>query len=144
MARWKPLTLAALVAGACLTSPRLPETVAEGTWGGDDAGLIVRNDGAHAHIGCTLGDAPVPIPLDGDGRFDVAAEWNVNAFPIDLGIVHPARITGSTDGHRLTFTVVLTDTGQTLGPVLVTFGREPRMQNCPICRIPDRKPEHGT
>jgi hypothetical protein len=29
--------------------------------------------------------------------------------------------------------VRLIDTGQVLGPALLTFGREPRMQNCPIC-----------
>jgi len=30
--------------------------------------------------------------------------------------------------------VRLSDTGQALGPVRLTRGREPRMQDCPICR----------
>jgi hypothetical protein len=58
----------------------------------------------------------------------------VDAFPIDRGIVHPARYTGSTDGRNLVLSVRLTDTGQTLGPVGLVLGLEPRMVNCPICR----------
>jgi hypothetical protein len=136
----RTLALATVLAAACLTSPEIPGTLPVGTWGGEDAGLLVRDDGVHAHIGCTLGDVPGSIPLDPDGRFEVTGQWNVNAFPIDLGIVHPARLSGRTDGRTLRFTVVLTDTGQSLGPAIVRFGREPKMVNCPICRNPDRAP----
>ena len=134
MRRRVVLVLALFVAGACETSRMELDTVPVGTWGGEDAGLIVRTDGAHAHIGCTLGDVPGPIPLDSEGRFDVAGQWNVDAYPIDRGILHPARLSGRTDGRTLTLSVLLTDTSQVLGPALLTFGREPRMQNCPICR----------
>ena len=75
-----------------------------------------------------------PQELLFSGRFDVEGQWNVDAFPVDRGIRHPARLTGRTDGHTLTFAVRLSDTGQALGPALVTLGKEPRMQNCPICR----------
>jgi hypothetical protein len=87
-----------------------------GTWGGDDAGLIVSATEVHAHIGCTNG--------------------NVDAHPVDRGILHPARFFGRTDGRTLTLVVRLTDTGQTLGPVELRFGREPSMRICPICRVP--------
>jgi len=128
------LCLAVLGAGACGAPRVIPDTVPKGTWGGDDGGLIVTAEGAHAHVGCTLGDVTGPIALDAEGRFDVEAQWNVDAFPIDRGIHHPARISGNTDGHTLTFAVRLSDTGRTLGPTVVTLGKEPRMQNCPICR----------
>lgn len=134
MVRRAVLLFALIPAGACEGSRVALDTVPVGTWGGDDAGLVVRADGAHAHIGCTLGDVPGPIPLDPGGRFDVSGQWNVDAFPIDRGILHPARLSGRTDGRTLTLSVLLTDTGQVLGPARVTFGREPRMQNCPICR----------
>ncbi len=130
--------LAVLLVGACEASRIELETVPVGTWGGDDAGLLVRADGAHAHIGCTLGDVAGPIPVDAEGRFEVAGQWNVDAFPIDLGILHPARLSGRTDGRTLRFSVLLTDTGRALGPVLVTLGREPEMVNCPICRTAPR------
>jgi hypothetical protein len=128
------LGLAILITGACEPSPVGLDTVPEGTWGGDDGGLIVTAEGAHAHIGCTLGDITGPIALDAEGRFDVDGQWNVDAFPINRGIVHPARLSGRTDGATLSLAVRLTDTGRELGPVLLTRGREPRMQNCPICR----------
>jgi len=126
--------LVLLAMGAC-ADPRVgPETVPDGTWGGDDGGLIVTADGAHAHIGCTLGDVTGTIALDADGRFDVEGQWNVDAFPVNRGILHPARLSGRTDGATLSLAVRLSDTGQALGPVSLTRGREPRMQDCPICR----------
>jgi hypothetical protein len=128
--------VAFLLVGACGTSRLDVETVPDGTWGGDDAGLVVRADSAHAHIGCTLGDLPAPIAVDRDGRFEVEGQWNVDAYPVNRGILHPARVSGRTDGRTLTFSVRLTDTGQVLGPSVVTLGREPRMVNCPICRLP--------
>ena len=51
---------------------------------------------------------------------------------------HPARFTGSTDGHVMTLTVTLTDTAVTLGPVVLELGKEPQMGPCPICRKPGR------
>jgi len=136
MRRRVVLVLTLLLVGACGASRVELEKVPEGTWGGDDAGLLVRADGAHAHIGCTLGDVSGPIPLDGEGRFEITGQWNVDAYPIDRGILHPALLSGRTDGRTLTFSVRLTDTGQALGPVRVAFGREPEMVNCPICRTP--------
>jgi hypothetical protein len=125
----------ALWVAACGTSGGPPlDRVPAGTWGGDDAGLIVSAEGAHAHVGCTSGDITGEIALDADGRFDVPGIYNVDAFPVDRGIRHPARLTGRTDGRTLTFTVRLTDTGQTLTSGELALGREPRMQNCPICR----------
>jgi hypothetical protein len=128
------LVLTLLLVGACGASRVELDKVPEGTWGGDDAGLLVRADGAHAHIGCTLGDVLGPIPVDAEGRFEIAGRWNVDAYPIDRGILHPALLSGHTDGRMLTFSVRLTDTGQSLGPARVAFGREPQMVNCPICR----------
>ena len=134
MLRTLLLCLVVLGAVACEASRVVPDTVPNGTWGGDDGGLIVTAEGAHAHIGCTVGDVTGPIALDAEGRFDLEVQWNVDAFPVDRGIRHPARLSGRTDGHTLTLAVRLSDTGQAFGPVILTLGKEPRMQNCPICR----------
>ena len=130
----------ALVAAALLppsgcrsTGPSGPGRVAVGTWGGRDAGMVVEERSAHVHIGCTRGDVGQGIPLDADGHFDVTGTYNVDAFPIDRGILHPARFAGDTDGRSLTLSVRLTDTGQTLGPVVLRLGVTPQMANCPIC-----------
>ena len=128
------LGLALLMMGGCEPSRVGLDRIPAGTWGGDDGGLIVTAEGAHAHIGCTLGDVTGAIALDEEGRFDVEGQWNVDAFPVNRGILHPARLSGQTDGATLSLAVRLSDTGQALGPVRLTRGREPRMQDCPICR----------
>ena len=111
-----------------------PGDLVLGTWGGTDAGLIATDSGAHLHIGCTLGNVAGPITLDAEGRFDVPALYNINAYPIDLGILHPARVTGVVIGRSLRLTVQLTDTVVALGPVRLRIGTEPGMVMCPICR----------
>jgi len=111
-----------------------------GTWGGDNAGLIGSDSTAHVHIGCTFGETGGPILPDSLGRFDVAGLYNVDAYPVGPGTNHPARFSGVVSGGRLTLTVTLTDTTRTLGPVSLTYGVEPRMGPCPICRPRVRAP----
>src|SRR5437879_12141786 len=79
-----------------------------GTWGGDNAGLIADDTSAHAHIGCSYGNVHQQIVPDGLGRFDVPGEYNITAFPVDRGILHPARFTGLVNGSTMTLLVTLT------------------------------------
>lgn len=131
--------LSMLAALACYNSSSAPITEVVGTWGGDDAGLIVTDTDVHVHIGCTLGDALGPIRPDAYGRFEASGTYNVDAFPINRGITHPARFTGQITGQTMTLTVSLTDTARVLGPVTLTFGKEPKMGPCPICRTPKQR-----
>jgi hypothetical protein len=59
-----------------------------------------------------------------------------------MGPTLPAQFAGLVRGNVLTLTVAVDDTVMkdlvALGPVTVVFGREPRMQVCPICREPAR------
>ncbi len=128
------LTIATLMACSAATSAHITEVA--GTWGGDNAGLIVSSNDVHVHIGCTLGDAVGPIHPDADGRFEASGTYNVDAYPIDRGIVHPASFAGRIVGETMTLTVSLTDTARVLGPVTLFFGKEPKMGPCPICRVP--------
>ena len=127
---------AILALAACSAVTSTPITEVAGTWGGDNAGLIVDKDNAHVHIGCTVGDAVGPIRPDQDGRFVATGTYNVDAYPVDRGIIHPASFTGRIVGETMTLTVTLTDTGQVLGPVALIYGKEPTMGPCPICRVP--------
>jgi len=127
------LVLAFLISSCGDSEPTPPLGSLVGTWGGDDAGFIVADTGAHAHIGCTKGDVMGAIVPDESGRFDAVGEYNINAYPIDMGIRHPARFIGQVDGRVLSLTVVLTDTVVSFGPVSLTYGREPGMVICPIC-----------
>jgi len=73
---------------------------------------------------------------DEQGRFDTPGRYNITLYPVARGPDHPARFTGSTDGHVMTLTVTLTDTAVTLGPLRLELGKEPQMGPCPICRKP--------
>lgn len=138
------LCLIPLVLLACRTGvggPELPaDRLAQGTWGGNDNGAIVRADGVHIHIGCTLGDFPAPVLLDADGRFRVEGAYALRAFPVQRETL-PAQLAGIVQGRRMTFTIAVNDTVNrvpvALGPITLTFGVEPRMRNCPICRDPE-------
>jgi hypothetical protein len=116
-----------------LAGPRPSPGKVAGTWGGDNAGLIADDTSAHVHIGCTYGDVHQPIVADGRGNFDLPGEQDITAHPVDRGILHPARFSGTVLGRTMTLTVTLTDTAVTLGPVHVTLGQTPKLGPCPIC-----------
>ena len=113
-----------------------PGPIETGVWGGDNAGAIVSDMSAHVHIGCTAGDTKQALVADSTGHFDVLGLYNITLYPVARGPDHPARFFGWTDGHVMSLTVALTDTAVTLGPVELTFGKEPMMGPCPICRKP--------
>jgi len=129
----------ALLAGCTASTASHPgDELSEGTWGGDRAGAVVQAAGVHVHVNCTKGDFPAPIALDEDGRFSVAGSYVLRAYPVEVGPSLPAQFAGVVIGKRLTMTIAVNDTVEqklvVLGPVTVTFGREPQMAMCPICR----------
>ncbi len=136
------IAVALLVAGSvlgigpCDTPTGAKDPVLAGTWGGDNAGVIVTDTSAHVHIGCTVGDVHQALETDPEGRFDVPGLYNITAYPVYRGPDHPARFTGQIVGKVMTLTVQLTDTAVVLGPVQLIYGKEPRLGPCPICRIP--------
>jgi len=136
------LMLAALTIACESTSPAdpPPDEIEAGTWGGEDAGLIVNDSVAHVHIGCTLGNFPAPIALDAGLRFDVAGEYLLRAYPVAQGPMMPARLSGVLRGDVLILSVAVHDTIENQlvvrGPVTVRRGREPKLGLCPICRSP--------
>jgi hypothetical protein len=148
LARVRPiaLILAALLLSACNVSrssdPPTDNELAVGSWGGDNAGVIVLDSVAHVHVGCTYGDISGRVPLDAAGRFSVAGSYLLRAYPIAIGPSMPAQFAGTVDGFRLTMTVTVNDTIEhkavVLGPVTLRFGENAKMGPCPICRLPRR------
>lgn len=135
------VALAGSVTGC--NSPRMGSVDGElaiGTWGGDNAGVIVVDSLAHVHVGCTYGDFPGRVALDAAGRFSMAGSYLLRAYPVAVGPTMPAQFSGRLEGTTLTFTVTVTDTIENkvaaLGPATVILGKEPRMGPCPICRTP--------
>lgn len=122
---------------------RLGSTLPVGTWGGEEAGLIVTESGAHVHIGCTFGDIQGEVPLDEDGRFTIEGSYVLDAFPVVTGPTMPAEFSGRVVGRALILSVAVSDTVRdrpvALGPVTVVYDEEPRLGPCPICRVPPQR-----
>ena len=126
--------------GSSVVLPPAGVALATGTWGGDNAGLIVDDTIAHVHVGCTFGNFPAPVVLDESGRFNVSGSYMLHAYPIAVGPSSPAQLAGVLQANRLTLTVAVNDTVEkklvVLGPVVVLFARDPKLGPCPICRVP--------
>jgi hypothetical protein len=133
------LVLAAL-AGGCSDGldPSIGVELTPGTWGGENAGIIVADSVAHVHVGCTYGNFRVPVAFDQNGRFETTGEYLLRAYPVAVGPTMPARLEGTRRGDELTFTVIVNDTvarqSVGVGPATVFLGREPKLGPCPICR----------
>ena len=132
------LSLAAALA-AChrYDSILLPgDHLAFGEWGGDHADLVASGSATNVSIGCTFGQFPGNIPLDGNGRFSVNGTWNLSIGPIRLDGNLPAQLSGQVTGDVLTFAVAVNDTiakqVSSLGPATVVFGRRGTSTICPV------------
>jgi hypothetical protein len=134
------MAVIAILIAACSANEPGETQLAVGTWGGADAGAIVTDTLAHVHIGCTYGDIPGRVQLDVNGAFNVIGSYLLRAYPIAVGPTMPAEFNGSVKGTTLTLTVIVhdtvNDTTVTKGPVKMTYGKEPSMGPCPICRKP--------
>jgi hypothetical protein len=99
--------------------------------------MIVGDTAMHLHVGCTYGDVSGRVPVVG-GRFDVSGSYMLRAYPVAVGPAVPARFAGRIIGATATVTVTIDDTVQhqtvVRGPVVVTYGVQPRLGPCPICR----------
>jgi hypothetical protein len=136
-----------LLLSACTESGPFPPSdgiLAIGTWGGENAGVIVTEQMSHVHIGCTFGDMPPAIPLDASGRFTVDGSYVLRAYPIQIGPELPAQFSGRVIGRTLTLAVAVNDTVEkkvvALGPITVVYGRTPNLGPCPICLVPRPRP----
>ena len=136
---------AGLLLASCLDSGPFPPndgTLAIGTWGGDNAGVIVTDQQGHVHVGCTFGDMPPAIQLDDSGHFSVSGSYVLRAYPIQVGPSLPAQFSGRVNGRVLTLAIAVNDTVEkklvALGPVTVFYGQTPQLGPCPICKVPKR------
>src|SRR5205809_6545635 len=108
-----------LAIGPCDTPTGAKDRVLAGTWGGDNAGVIVTDTSAHVHIGCTVGDVHQPLETDPERRFDVPGLYNITAYPVYRGPDHPARFTGRIDSNVTTLTAQRTASAVLLARVRV-------------------------
>lgn len=112
----------------------MTEKVAVGLWGGEHIALQVNESDASIEFDCARGTIDRPLLTDANGHFDMTGVYvREHGGPVRPGQrpdSHPARYAGWTDGKKMTLTVTLTDTKQTLGAFTLELGREPMVTKC--------------
>lgn len=106
--------------------------VPSGGWGGEHISLTVRDGAATFETDCAHGSIDQPLVLDTNGRFNVRGIY-VREGGGDReqgGEKHPARYTGWSDGKKMTLTIRLLDTEQTIGEFKLAIGQQPNVNKC--------------
>lgn len=120
--------------GANKVSVEAGKRLEKGGWGGEHIRLEVTDSGAEVEHDCAHGTIARPIVLDGDGRFDVKADFVVErGGPVRRDqppTVRPARYAGRVEGDTMTLAVTLTDTGEDAGTFTLTRGSSGRLMKC--------------
>ena len=103
-------------------------------WGGRHIALNVSAEGAHIEYDCSSGTIEQPILLDRDGRFDVrGTHERQTGGPVRIDSPtqsQAARYVGRVVGTRMTVSVTLIKTGESLGTFSLKYGVEPRIVRC--------------
>ncbi|HEX6597103.1 MAG TPA: hypothetical protein VF045_09220 [Acidimicrobiales bacterium] len=109
--------------------------VPDGTWGGQGIRLVVSPSGGTVEYDCAAGFISEALVLGGGESFQAAGTHSSQpggpsqpGTPTPSG--QPARYSGSLNGSQMTLTVVLPDTGLTLGPFSLGLGQAPLLDRC--------------
>jgi hypothetical protein len=128
------ITTAAL-ALSCSTATSPPALLPPGLWGGDQVNLIATWDSARVEMVCASGTLDSPVPLDGQGHFDVAGGYRLEIGPVGQPV--PARWFGTFEpgasGSRVTLNGVVYLSGQppdTIGPFHLIAGARQQTLLC--------------
>jgi hypothetical protein len=105
-----------------------------GTWGGEHVRITIGATSAILVYDCAHGTIDQAFVVDPAGRFDlVGTHVPESPGPVREDkppVAHPARYAGSTDGKTLTFSITLTDSGQSFGPFTLSLGAPGRLFKC--------------
>lgn len=131
MTRWIGLGLAGLLAGCLGPETRSPVT---GEWGGVHLGLVASVQGAELEYDCAAGRITQPIEPDAGGRFSVVGlHFPGHGGPIRVDeeqVQRPARYDGTVRSDKMTITVTLTDTNESIGTFTLVRGASPHVFKC--------------
>src|SRR5262245_8455968 len=127
-----PLVLLFAWAG-CGQSPTDPSVVGSGTWGGDHVTLTVGNSNAHFEFDCAHGEIPGVLTAPGGAIASSGTFVREHGSPIRVDEVqdaHPAFYSGNISGTRMQLSIRLTDSGDVMGPFVLTRGASGRIVKC--------------
>jgi len=134
-ARFSALSLATVVAvGLMGCGSSIMAVNVGGDWGGQHVALTLTALGGTLEFDCAHGSIDEPLRTDDKGRFDVLGTYvRGSGGPQrqdQIPVSEPARYTGRTDGQSMTLSVILTDTGETVGTFTLINGAPPRVTRC--------------
>jgi hypothetical protein len=111
---FRRLAVVAVMLGC--TTPIGPD--ARGQWGGTEASLALTGSGGTASYLCGAGTIDSGWTITQAGDFEATGQhfFGGGPLPIQGRPPHPARYVGRLSGTRLTLTVILLDTSDSLGP----------------------------
>jgi len=109
-------------------------TIPVSGWGGDHLRLLLTETEGTLEYDCAHGTIDEPFVVDSAGRFVLTGtHTREHGGPIrrdEKPDDHPARYTGATDGKKMTLSVTLTDSNESVGTFTLTRGRAGRVVRC--------------
>ncbi len=134
--RARVAALALLGAAALAACARhFPARVPLGNWGGPHAGMVVSDSGAEIEYDCNAGRVTAPMLLDARGDFDLPGLYlreGPGPVPANDSLLpkYPARYTGHTDGHTMTFTMTVANDSIPAQNFTLAYGGNPNVLKC--------------
>jgi len=108
--------------------------VLQGTWGGPHIQIEVTDKGATIEYDCAHGTISEPLKLDAEGRFQAkGTHVREHGGPIrddEAPASHPAAYSGIVNGTKMSLSVTLTDSSETVGAFTLTKGSEAKIVKC--------------
>jgi hypothetical protein len=127
-------SLVLLLVSLSPAKPRRAQRVASGLWGGEHIRIDVGANSAMIEYDCAHGTIAGPLLLDSRGRFILhGTHSREHGGPIrsdETANQRAAIYTGSIRGGRMTLTVKMTGTKETVGTFSLTHGGEGRIFKC--------------
>ena len=127
-------SLVLLLVSLSPAKPRRAQRLASGLWGGAHIRMNVGANSAMIEYDCAQGTIAGPLLLDSRGRFILhgthSREHGGPTRSDETANQRPAVYTGSISGGRMTLTVKMTGTNETVGTFSLTHGDEGRVFKC--------------
>ena len=128
------ISLILLCAALYSAKNRKMQKIPAGTWGGLHLRMEVVDGSATIEYDCANGEIKGPLLVDRRGRFSLSGTHTPeHAGPVrrdEQPNTRPARYTGWTDGKKMTLTLTLTDTKETVGTYTLVYGQQGRVFKC--------------
>jgi hypothetical protein len=128
------VVLGAFASVSCGDTTTGPSRLFPGVWGGDHISMTVGESSTHVELDCAHGDIPAVPTVDRQGQFEVSGAFvREHGGPIRQGEVpdsHPATYSGLVASTRMTLSVRLRDTNESIGDFTLLPGSVGRVFKC--------------